>query len=216
VPPVIAIPKRVPKTAAQPISLQGKQYMLPAGAHIALATIGVHRNPKYWPTQPSKVSSRSHDLYDFRPERWLVKTSADGAQQVDSAIASEDEEDYGGFTGQDSSAQLFRPVKGSYIPFSEGPRSCIGRRLAQVEVMAVFAVIFQNYSIELAVDEWATDDEVAKMNNEEKREVYRKAQEKARATIRSATTIITLKLHPGHIPVRVVRKGEERFINIIE
>jgi hypothetical protein len=79
-------------------------------------------------------------------------------------------------------------------------------------------VIFQKYSIELAVDEWATDDEVAKMPDEEKRKLYKQAQDKARKTIRGATTQITLKLHeePRSIPVRVVKKGEERFINIID
>lgn len=215
-PPVVAIPKHIPKGLDQTIFLNGREYTLPAGTNIALAAAGVQRSPKYWPTQPSKVSSRSHDLYDFRPERWLVKKSVDGTQQFDNLTKSEEDEEFGGSADQYTSGQLFRPVKGSYIPFSEGSRSCLGRRLAQVEVMAILAVIFQNYSIELAVDEWATDDEVAKMNDDEKRAVYGKAQNKARATIRSATTIITLKLHPGYIPVRVVKKGEERFLDIIE
>ena len=84
--------------------------------------------------------------------------------------------------------------------------------------MGVLSVIFQKYSIELAVDEWATDEEVAKMTDAEKKQVYSKAQDKARKMIRTATTLITLKLHeaPGYIPVRVVKKGEERFINIVE
>jgi hypothetical protein len=84
--------------------------------------------------------------------------------------------------------------------------------------VAVLAVIFQKYSLELAVDEWAGDDEVSKMSDEEKRRLYKLAQDKARRTIRSATTQITLKLHedPGFIPVRIVHKGEERFIHIVE
>lgn len=215
-PPVIAIPKHVTKTSDQDIVLDGKKHTLPAGAIIALATVSAHRNPKNWPTQPSKVTDRKDDLNDFRPERWLVKPGPDAAHQIDSTTDTEDDEDFGGFTGQDTSAQLFRPVKGSYLPFSEGARSCLGRRLAQVKIVAVLAVIFQNYSIELAVDEWAADDEVVKMSDTQKRVVYGKAQEKARKTIRSATTLLTLKLHPGFIPVRVVKKGEERFVNIMD
>lgn len=217
-PPVIAIPKQVSKSQDQVIVLDGKKVTLPAGAHVALNTVGVHRNPKYWPTQPSKISDRSNDLYDFRPERWLVKTAADGRQQVDSGLESEEDDEFGGFTGQDTSSQLFRPARGAYLPFSDGARSCLGRRLAQVKVMGVLSVIFQRYSIELAVDEWATDDEVANMTKDEKKELYKKAQEKARMTIRKATTLITLKLHehPGFIPVRVVKKGEERFVSIVE
>jgi cytochrome P450 len=178
--------------------------------------VSAHRNPKYWPTQPSKLTKGKNDLNDFRPERWILKPGAGGPQKVEEMTDNRYDEEFGGFTGQDTSGQLFRPVRGSYLPFSEGARSCLGRRLAQVKIMAVLAVIFQNYSIELAVDEWATDEEVARMTKEEKRAVYKKAQEKAREIIRGATTIITLKLHPGFIPVRVMRKGEERFMDIVD
>ena len=215
-PPIIAIPKRVSDHQDQVIVLDGKNIILPAGAFVALNTVAVHRNPKYWPTQPSKVTTLHNDLNDFRPERWLLKPASDSVQQVDSATESEDDDDLGGFSGQDTSNRLFRPVRGSYLPFSEGARSCLGRRLAQVEIMAVLAVIFQNHSIELAVDEWASDSEVARMTTDEKRKLYKKAQDKARKTMRGATTLITLKLHPGFIPVRIVKKGEEIFLYIIE
>ncbi|KAK2625090.1 hypothetical protein QTJ16_005459 [Diplocarpon rosae] len=217
-PPVIAIPKQVTKSRDQVIVIDGKKFILPAGARIGLNTVGVHRNPKYWPTQPSQVSSRSNDLYDFRPERWLVKTTADCKQQSDRGLESEEDEDFGGFTGSDTAASLFRPARGAYLPFSDGPRSCLGRRLAQVKVVGILSVVFQKYSIELAVDEWATDDEVAEMTDSEKKELYKRAQEKARQTIRKATSVITLKLHenPTYIPVRVVKKGVERFTHIVD
>lgn len=214
-PPVIAIPKSVTESQDQVITLDGEKYTLPAGARIALNTVGTHRNPKYWPTQPSKVTDAENDLNDFRPERWLITIDEKGAQQVDSATDSENDDDFGGYTGQTSSSKLFHPVRGSYLPFSEGPRSCVGRRLAQVEVMAVLATIFQKYSIELAVDEWASDEEVKRMSDSEKRAVYKKAQDKARETLRSATPLLTLKLNPGFIPIRLVKKGEERFICLI-
>jgi len=82
--------------------------------------------------------------------------------------------------------------------------------------MAVFAVIFQKYSLELAVDQWATDEEVAKMSDAERRNLYKTAQDAARAKIRSCSTLLTLKLHPGFIPIRVVKKGEERFIGLLD
>jgi cytochrome P450 len=213
-PPVIAIPKSVSKNADQELTVHGKKYVVPASCKIALNTVGLSRNPKYWPSQPSKISGKNEDLDDFVPERWLSgdrKGRENGTEESD-----HDEDEFGGFTGNNSSTKLFHPVRGAFLPFSDGPRSCIGRRLAQVKVMAVLATIFQKYSIELAVDEWATDDEVAGMSQEEKKALYRKAQEKANTTLRSATTVITLKLQTGHIPVRLVKKGEERFINFIE
>jgi len=214
--PITNLPKIVTKGQDQVLNVDGKKITLPAGTMIYLNTVGVQRNPRYWPTQPSKISDRADDLNDFKPERWLVSLKADGEHVRNGQVGAEDNDEFGGFTGQDSHAKLFRPVKGSYLPFSEGPRSCLGRRLAQVKVMASLAVIFQLYSIELAVDEWATDDQVAKMSNEEKRILYKKAQVAAHAKLRSATSLITLKLHPGFIPVRVVKKGKERFIHLID
>jgi cytochrome P450 len=217
-PPVISIPKSVRKDQDQTIVVKGKKHVLPKGAFINVNAVSVQRNPNYWPSRgPSKISRRPNDLDDFIPERWLVKegtrSDIDTLDQSDSG-----EEDFGGFTGETSAAELYRPVRGSFIPFSDGPRSCLGRRLAQVEVVAVLSVIFQKYSIELAVDRWATDEEVEKMGKQERIELYKKARLRAEETLKTATTRITLKLHEGEtfIPVRVVRKGEERFLNLFE
>lgn len=213
-PPVVAIPKSVAKNTEQVISIDGKKIIMTGGMMIGLCVIEVQRKTRYWPTRPSTVTDRPDDLDDFKPERWLIKSGADVKRQPDNTpTQSDDEESFGGFTGDTSHATLFRPVRGSYIPFSDGARSCLGRRLAQVEIMAVLAVIFQRYSVELAVDEWASDEEVAAMSVEEKIAVYGKAQEKARRIMRTASSLITLKLHSGFIPVRLVTKGEERFVN---
>lgn len=218
-PPVISIPKSVRKDQDQTVIIEGKKHVLPKGAFININAVGVHRNPKYWPSRGlSKISGRPNDLDDFIPERWLVKDGTRSGIDTPDQSDSGGEEDFGGFTGESSAAELFRPVRCSFIPFSEGPRSCLGRRLAQVEVVAVLSVIFQKYSIELAVDRWATDEEVEKMGKQERIELYKKAQQRADETIRSASARITLKLHEGetYIPVRVVRKGDERFINLLE
>jgi hypothetical protein len=92
----------------------------------------------------------------------------------------------------------------------------LGTTLAEVKIMAVLAVIFQQYSIELAVDEWASDEEVWRMSEQEKRKLYKNAQNKARQTMRGATSLITLRLRSHSIPIRVVRKGEERLISIVD
>lgn len=197
--PIVNIPKSTAPGRPQQLTIDGKQYTVPGDTHIYLSA-AIHRNPKYW----------SEDANEFRPERWLLKSKST-EEFVD--IKYEDEE-LRGPSGEDTSAQLFKPVKGSYIPFSDGVRSCIGRRFAQVEILAVLAAIFSQYSVELAVDEWASDEEVEKMpvNGKERREVYKKACDRADTLLRTKmASIITLQLRGVTIPVRLVKRGEERF-----
>lgn len=214
IPSVVDIPKHVSPGQEQAIILDGDKHVLPENTMIILNTVGVHRNSKYWPTkQKSGASGGLNDLDEFLPERWYRPSLTKAAE----AQEDEETEDFGGFKGRDTSEQLYRPVRGSFIPFSDGARSCLGRRIAQVEMLAALAVLFQKYSIELAVDEWASDEEVAGMTLEERKEVYEKARTKSRETIRQATSILTLKLHGKlKVPVRLVRRGEERFVSEVD
>ncbi|KAH7026000.1 cytochrome P450 [Microdochium trichocladiopsis] len=214
-PPVVVVPKIVSPGQDQPVHVDGKTYMVPQGTQVSVTIVAVHRNPRYWPTKPSKLTDAETDIDDFVPERWFqTGTLGDtGPGEVEGA----DTEDFGGFSGPDTSAQLYRPPRGAYLPFSDGARSCLGRRIAQAELLAAVSVIFQNYSVELAVDEWASDEEVAAMSREERAKVYKKAQDKARATILKASSMLTLKLHGNdHVPIRLVRRGEERFVNFVD
>jgi hypothetical protein len=106
---------------------------------------------------------------------------------------------------------LFRPVKGAYMSFSEGPRACPGRRFAEVEVTAVLSSVFKQYSVELDVSTWARDEEVERMSPQEKIDVYGKAQQRARDLIRGSITTFSLKMEGDPVPVRFVKRGEERF-----
>ncbi|KAI7054420.1 hypothetical protein KC352_g44835, partial [Hortaea werneckii] len=110
------------------------------------------------------------------------------------------------------SASLFRPAKGAYIPFSDGYRSCLGRRFAQVEILAVLAVIFKNWSVELDVGEYLSDQELATALNEVKREAWGKAKSRSEDLLRNGMmTIITIQMRSGKVPMRFVRRGEEKF-----
>jgi cytochrome P450 len=212
-PPVTGVPKVVSLDADQSITIDGATHVLPAGLSCSLLAVSAQRNPRWWPKPPGGKGG-VHDLDDFVPERWYRSNNTGGGGADKENDNHQDGEDYGGFQGSDVSASLYRPVRGSYIPFSDGPRSCLGRRIAMVEMAAVLAVVFQRYSIELAVDEWASDDEVERMGPAERRALYAKAQAKSRETIRQANSLLTLKLHGGKfVPVRFVKRGHERFVS---
>ena len=63
------------------------------------------------------------DALTWRPQRWITG----------STIESED---------------FFKPLKGTYFPWSEGVRNCPGKRFAQVEFVAVMATLFQSHVAE--------------------------------------------------------------------
>ena len=220
--PVVGIPKCTPKKSPQPLIVNGKKCLVPENTYIQLVTAAAHRNPNQWPTGPPAdpdhpahpLSNLDNDLEEFKPERWLldpnVKPSA--TNSISDAGTDTDASNLGVNTAPDTSACLYRPTKGAYIPFSEGYRSCLGRRFAQVEILAVLALIFSQYSVELGVDEYASDEEIEGMGEGQRRAIWeRKRTEVERMLREDMGSVITLQLRKGDIGLRLVRRGRERF-----
>ncbi|KAK5192689.1 putative P450 monooxygenase [Exophiala xenobiotica] len=227
VPPVIGIPKSTWGVGDQPITLDGRQCTVPGGIYISLDTSNVHRNPKYWPTNKPTlpggkpvhpIANLDNDLEEFRPERWLL--DGEGEAQT-TATADENKEmpnealtsdGLGVNESSDTSDRFYKPPKGAYVPFSDGYRACLGRRFAQVEVLAVLAVLLQNYSVELAVDRWANNEEVIEMDEDARVELWQKAAERARdLMLHGLSVIISLQMRKGTVPLRFVPRGKEIF-----
>jgi cytochrome P450 len=234
-PPVVRSPKIV-RGGHQPITIDGNMCFIPSKSYIHLDIVGSNYNKRYFPHGPSKITNKLDDMEDFVPERWLLDNSADSTNSAD--FTNNDNKDIKQETIQDSSASgaidglettsfdtaagassLFHPVHGAFIPFADGARACPGRRFAQVEITAILATIFKSYSVELDVSKWASDEEVARMAEQErkgevareKEKVYAKAVERARRLIRGSIPTIALKMEGEQVPIRVVRRERERF-----
>lgn len=229
IPPVIDIPKTTAeKSPPMSLTINGKIYHVPPKTYIKCSATGVHRNPAYWPTGPPTnpshpahpTSNTDNDLEEFKPERWLLQPSAGPGSHhisppVDGPLSHE--------STPDTSAALFRPVRGAYIPFSDGQRACLGRRFAQVEILTVLAVIFKEYSVELAVDEFSTSkkcnigptegpEATDRMGEAGKREAWEQAAAEVRRMLRDEMGwVVTMQLRNGRVPLRLVRRGRERF-----
>ena len=218
IPPVVGIPKSTPKGSPQPLIVDGKKCTVPENTYAVLVASAAHRNPNQWPTGPPSdpehpthpLSNPDNDLEEFKPERWLLDSNSKSSNthMPDPDTATE-ASTLGFNTSADISSLLYRPPKGAYIPFSEGHRSCLGRRFAQVEILAVLALIFTQYSVELAVDAYATDDEVERMSEGERRKVWEKAKREVERQMREdMKSVITLQLRRGEYWFEVCEEGE--------
>ncbi|KAH6670774.1 cytochrome P450 monooxygenase-like protein [Halenospora varia] len=68
------------------------------------------------------------DALDWKPTRWISRPGSK---------ADLDQE------------ELITPVKGSYIPWADGPRICPGKKFSQVEFVAVIAVLLWRHRVEV-------------------------------------------------------------------
>ncbi|OAA37186.1 cytochrome P450 3A7 [Metarhizium rileyi] len=223
IPPGSAIPKQVSPGCDQVINVDGVECLLPKGSLIMLQVLKAHEDARCWPYEQSQLTPGQDDLRDYKPGRWFETVAGPRGGRKQEEMDSEggrlespddgnDESDEGIDRQPDGNVHFFRPRRGAYLPFSDGARSCIGRRVAQVEIMTFLAVLFQRYSVELAPDQWVSDDEVQGMDRAARAHVYRKAQEASRKTLTEAQSVITLGLQGKTVPMRLVRRGQENFI----
>ena len=227
--PATLIPKRTLPGTQQPLVIEGVTYQVPPNTYLPLITPSAHRNPRQWPIGPPRdpkkpahpLSNPDNDLEEFKPERWILDTDAKraAAQKIYDLFSNEqsnghDAEPALASLGKEleTPSDFYKPPRGAFFPFSEGARSCIGKRFAPVELLALLAVVFSKYSVELAVDEFASDAEVDRMDIAQKKEVWGKARDKVERQLNEDMgSIITLRLMKGHIPLRLVKRGHERF-----
>ncbi|KAF2198220.1 cytochrome P450 [Delitschia confertaspora ATCC 74209] len=120
-------------------SVAGNMCRIPGGSMVLINTTAVHRHPQYWPdcgttSRNNIASGKTNPVDSFDPQRWLVtETSASTKDKVPEG------------------ARFLRPKAGSFMPFSDGGRGCLGKRFALVELCAIVTQILSEYTIELVV-----------------------------------------------------------------
>lgn len=158
-PPVVTVPKW---TAENSVSIihRDQTYTLPPKVNINLNVNALHYSEEYW----------GPDVASFNPRRW-------DKSNHDSFLAAND-----GKTGLSGPGLEFenihKPVRGAFIPFSDGFRACLGKRFSQVEFVAVMTIILSRYQVSLG-----------KIDPEESEKfVYRRAQK----VLNESATVLTL------------------------
>ncbi|KAL8994188.1 MAG: hypothetical protein Q9188_007139 [Gyalolechia gomerana] len=163
------------KSKAQIFTSVGREYIVPPDTLILMNTSATHRNPKYWPVvKPKGNDGPPYPVSSFDPARWL---------------------------GKGNNGSPYTPVVGSFMPFSDGPRACMGKRFAQAQLCAVLATVFKNHSIELAV----------KNDKRSYNERWQEARERADKELSTNVGfLMSLKMR-GQVPLRVVSRSTTDF-----
>lgn len=95
-------------------------HLIPEGCEVGVPIYSIHHNERYFP-----------DPFDYCPERWL-QVSQDGSETATASLAA--------------AADMYA----AYNPFSVGPRSCMGKGVALVELLATFAVVLHRLEFKMA------------------------------------------------------------------
>lgn len=114
--------------------IEGRQVLLPANTMVNVCMNALHLNPKYWGSNP----------LEYRPQNWDKRCESRWPIPTPDMIETSSD-------GNTHSGSIRTPLEGSYMPFGMGPRSCLGKRFAQVEFTAVLTRILRSYRVELAL-----------------------------------------------------------------
>ncbi|KAL7268290.1 hypothetical protein RUND412_009091 [Rhizina undulata] len=108
--------------------------------------VGVHFNPEYW----------GEDAEVFQPSRWYIPKDAPiiaDDPAFSPTFRSSAATDLGDLDGPALLSQRVRkPARGAFLTFSDGRRPCLGRKFAEVELVAILAALFRKHRIELALN----------------------------------------------------------------
>jgi len=184
-PPIVHILKMTQAPQTITTSSAGT-FTLPAQSTVCVNSIALHTDPAVWrdlnpntdttpqvPNPDSKAegenTDKTPDELNFRPSRWL-----------------------------DSPTQLYHPPKGTYLPWSAGPRVCPGQKMAQVEFVAVILTLFLKHRLEPIRRRIGEDSGDGKEESDEQ------VRDRLDALMERSQPILTLEMD-----VYDIKKGEE-------
>ncbi|KAF1982025.1 cytochrome P450 [Aulographum hederae CBS 113979] len=154
-------------------TIADKQVTLPPEVSVQFNLRAMHQMSEYW----------GSDGTQFRPTRWIssplstAASSASGAAGKAQALAAEE--------------IVKPPVKGAFMPWSEGGRVCPGKRFAQVEFLSVLMTVLRGYRLEIQTREGET---------------VEGARERAQKVVDDSELVLTLEM----------RRAEDVAIKFVE
>ncbi|TID23421.1 cytochrome P450 [Venturia nashicola] len=152
----------------QSIETRKGSHLIKGPAKVYVNAVALHSDTATW----------GADALAFKPERWFVNTNTPPPPYTSSPTAEVPE--------------FITPPKGTYIPWSGGPRVCPGMKMAQVEFVAVIATLFKSCRVEVVLREGESE-----LN----------ARERLVKTMQESQPLLTLQIEkPEDIVLRWVKR----------
>jgi cytochrome P450 len=107
------------------MKVDGREVTVPPNTTVYPNIIALQTTKEYW----------GKDCLTWKPSRWIESTSNSLTSPVTKELLE--------------SETSVTPVKGSYIPWADGPRICPGKKFAQVEFVAVIAVLLWKHRVSI-------------------------------------------------------------------
>ena len=188
------LPKTTTGSSPQAVAISGRIHIIPAHTLILINTSATHQHPKHWPQAPSSLVSAgmSNPVASFNPQYWLGPRATDPK-------------------GLDQPDGFLRPSPGSFVPFSDGGRGCLGKKFALVELYALIVRIFSEYSVELVAGEGKQISSRAGLKEE-----WVKAKANAESQLIDGVEFDMSLRFKGALPITFVRRGQEKYAEIID
>ncbi|KAH6675171.1 cytochrome P450 [Halenospora varia] len=100
--------------------------MCPPNIHVSPSILAIQTHPDYW-----------DEPLVWKPSRWIhqnPQSSSDTTSDLTSCLNLE---------------TIIEPLQGTYLPWSDGPQNCPGKRFSLVEFTAVIACLLRDHRVEI-------------------------------------------------------------------
>jgi cytochrome P450 len=156
-PPTSILPRYAIEDFEMTLTSSGaeKTITIPKGTSIFVNVGVIHRLPEYWP-EPNL----------FKPERFLGGQTTHEDHEGEAPASSSLHHTHP-TTASRSQALMEKAHRASaafsFLGFSAGPRKCVGKNLALLEIKIIFTLFFQNFDFQILPDQNISPHPISRM-----------------------------------------------------
>jgi cytochrome P450 len=156
------------------LKVDGREITVPPHTKVFPNIVALQTLPEYW----------GSDSLKWKPNRWIESSQSKSLSPLSRSSAQVAE--------LLSAENMMTPLRGSYIPWSDGPRVCPGKRFSMVEFVSVIGVLMWKHRIQV---------------KSQKSESAEQARERVYRVIENSKTHLILQMcDPQSVGLRFIKR----------